>query len=188
MATFYKITNAEENHFGFQYRDGLNILIDKFDDDPTHHCCKGGFYFTDIEYIFAYMSYGIYVREVMLPMENPDFRIVDDAYKYRANMLVFGKRYNLDDVETYKMLIDRGADIGAGGNAALKTNAAAGRMDIVKYLVEKGANIRADNDQALKYAAIGGHLEIMRYLIKCGANVNVLDKTLINKLVLSMSR
>ena len=55
---YFKITNAEENHHGFQYADGLNILIEKFNDDPNQSCCAGGFYFTDAANIFKFLSYG----------------------------------------------------------------------------------------------------------------------------------
>ena len=37
---YFKITNAEENHNGFQYVDGLNILKDEFNDDSDQSCCK----------------------------------------------------------------------------------------------------------------------------------------------------
>ena len=43
---YFKITNAKENHHGFQYVDGLNVLIEEFNDDPNDSCCAGGLYFT----------------------------------------------------------------------------------------------------------------------------------------------
>ena len=45
---YYKITNASENHHGFQYQDGLNELQEEFNDNPDDHCCAGGLYFTDL--------------------------------------------------------------------------------------------------------------------------------------------
>ena len=50
--TFYKITNATECHHKFQYRDGLNVLVEPFAE--TGSCCPGGFYFTDIEHILEF--------------------------------------------------------------------------------------------------------------------------------------
>lgn len=38
---YYKITNAKENHHGFQYHDGLNILTEPF--VVTGSCVGGGF-------------------------------------------------------------------------------------------------------------------------------------------------
>ena len=43
---YYKITNAKENHHGFQYRTGLNILQEKFNDSPEK-CGAGGLYFSN---------------------------------------------------------------------------------------------------------------------------------------------
>ena len=60
--TYYKITNAKENHHGFQYKDGLNILEEEFNDNPNDHCCAGGLYFSDVEHIFAFLHYGIYLN------------------------------------------------------------------------------------------------------------------------------
>ncbi len=45
--TFYKITNDTECHHGFQYRDGLNILVESFAEFRL--CVSGGFYFTALE-------------------------------------------------------------------------------------------------------------------------------------------
>ncbi|AYV85343.1 MAG: ankyrin repeat protein [Satyrvirus sp.] len=44
---YFKIMNVKENHHGYQYRDGLNVLDKEFDDDPYNHCSKGGLYFAD---------------------------------------------------------------------------------------------------------------------------------------------
>ena len=110
---YFKITNAAENHNGFQYSDGLNVLKEKFNDNPDDSCCKGGFYFTNAENIFKFLNYGIYLREVTLPTDNPDFRMIKDKEddKWRANMIILGKRYDLSSVDTFKYLIGCGADI-----------------------------------------------------------------------------
>ena len=68
---YFKITNAKENHNGFKYSDGLNILKEKFNDDPNKSCCAGGLYFTNAENIFKFLNYGIYLREITLPIANP---------------------------------------------------------------------------------------------------------------------
>ena len=44
---YFKITNAEENHHGFQYVDGLNILKDEFNNDPNQSCCKSKPWFAE---------------------------------------------------------------------------------------------------------------------------------------------
>ena len=40
---YFKITNSEENHYGYQYHDGLNELKEEFNDDPNASCVMGGF-------------------------------------------------------------------------------------------------------------------------------------------------
>ena len=45
-ALYFKITNAEENHNGFQYVNGLNVLEEQFNNNPNQSCCAGGLYFT----------------------------------------------------------------------------------------------------------------------------------------------
>ena len=132
---YYKITNKNENHHGFQYVDGLNILTDDFNNDPNQSCCKGGLYFTDADNIFEFLNYGIYLREITLPTLDPNFCMVKDNNKWRANMVILGKRYELSNVDTFKLLI------------------------------EKGANIHADDDNALKWSAKHDHLPLFQSII-----------------------
>ncbi len=101
---YFKITNKEENHYGFQYKDGLNILKEKFNDDSQQSCCKGGFYFTTLDHIHKFYGYGCYLREVVLPTHRPDFKMIKnpDDDKFRANMIILGARYELYDINTIK--------------------------------------------------------------------------------------
>ena len=171
---YFKITNSTENHHGFQYSDGLNVLIDKFNDNPTYSCCKGGLYFTNVENIFKFLNYGIYLREVILPTNNPDFRMIKDPQgdKWRANMIILGKRYDLYSTETFKYLIENGADIHAEDDFALRWSAEKGHLDVVKFLVENDANIHVENDYALRLSAYNGHLDVVKGLVDKGANIH----------------
>ena len=54
---YYKILNEKGIHYNYQYVDGLNVLQETFDDDPTHSCCPGGFYFTTLEHIHNFYNY-----------------------------------------------------------------------------------------------------------------------------------
>jgi hypothetical protein len=97
--TFYKITNALENHHGFQYVNGLNVLEEEFSEIGS--CVPGGLYFTDEENIEAFSDYGIFRRDITCPVDNHNFKVVlDSTYtprKWRANMLHLGKRaFHLD--------------------------------------------------------------------------------------------
>ncbi len=162
---YYKITNAEENHYGFQYTTGLNVLKSNFNTDGS--CVGGGLYFTKIKYIFRYLSYGIFLREVHLPLDN-DFQMISDPHnnKWRANMIILGKKRILSSTSTIKYLIENGADIHIDNDCALKWAVENGYTKIVKLLIEKGANIYARNNCAIKLASAKGHDSIVKNLIK----------------------
>ena len=101
MTTYLKITNELENHKGFQYKNGLNVLIEPF--SVSGSCCAGGLYFTEQRYIHHYYGYGVHIRVVELPINDPDFLMVKDPQgnKWRANKIIFGKKYPLYDLSTY---------------------------------------------------------------------------------------
>ena len=155
---YFKITNPAENHNGFQYSDGLNVLKEKFNDDPNKSCCAGGLYFTNGENIFKFLNYGIYLRDVILPSDDPDFQKIKDPEgdKWRANMIILEKRYDLSNVDTFKYLVEKGANIHADNDCALQWSAREGNLDVVQFLVENGADIHAADDYALKLSAING--------------------------------
>jgi hypothetical protein len=174
MTTYYKITNIQECHNGYQYHDGLNILPQNFNDNPNASCCPHGFYFTDIKNIFKYVNYGVFVRKITLPTEDSELRVMLDSNgdKWRANRVIFGERYNLADVFTIQYLIEQGADIHIDNDKILQYAAIGGHLDIVHLLADNGANIHANDDAAFRKAAGHGHLEVVQYLVKRGANIS----------------
>jgi ankyrin repeat protein len=102
---FFKITNINENHHGFQYQDGLNILTESFNDNPQDSCVAGGFYITTVQYINNFYGYGVNLREVILPLDDSEFKIVEDPCgdKWRVNKLILGNKYSLYDPKTYEL-------------------------------------------------------------------------------------
>ncbi|AGF85729.1 repeat protein [Moumouvirus goulette] len=203
---YFKITNKTECHHGFQYKDGLNILQEEFNNNPEASCVPGRLYFSKPKYICKYLDFGIFLREIYLPIDNPDFKMIKDPKgdKYGANMIIFGERRDLRDVETWKYMISVGVDIYAddyafrwaskkgylevvqylvecGANIhalddlALREASENGHLKVVKYLVKRGVNIHADNDNALRQACEVGHLKIVKYLVESGANIHALD-------------
>ncbi len=117
---YYKITNKEECHNGFQYHDGLNILKEPFSIEGS--CCPGGLYFTDIDNIHYFFGYGCYLREVYLPTNSPGFMMVKDpndimiwqqsfifnkSNKWRANMIILGEKRLLNDPNTKIFLMKK---------------------------------------------------------------------------------
>ena len=97
MGDYYKITNQDENHHGFQYHDGLNIDTQTFNDDPQQSCVGGGLYFTDAQHLFQFLDYGIYLRQVTLPTDNDHFQMIKDPSgdKWRTNMIILQPREDL---------------------------------------------------------------------------------------------
>ena len=166
---YYKITNKDENHYGFQYKDGLNVLIEPFNDDPYDSCCAGGLYFTDIEHVPGFADYGCYLREVFLPKDDPDFKMVKDMSggKWRANKLILGQRYNLWEVATLELLRERGTN--SEYFKYLFLDACENEYyEVVKYFVENKL-IDPNTDiykYALHYACEDGHYEIIKFLVE----------------------
>jgi len=196
---YYKITNSTENHHGFQYKDGLNVLIAKFNNDRDASCVPGGLYFTDIEHIFEFLSYGVYLWEITLPTNDTSFKIIKDRHnKWRANKIIFGKRYNLDDVETFKYLDSQGADIHYYSEFIMEWALRNGYSEIAKYLISIGVDINefiytikrnigiqkwdflkflVDNgiiviDNDFIKALVNGNTEIVKYLVHEGADIH----------------
>ena len=103
---YYKITNESEIHNGYEYRDGLNILKEEFNNDPNASCVKGGFYFTDFNNICKFYHYGINIRIIKLPITDPDFKITKDISgdKWRSNKIILCEKYSLLDPSTYQKL------------------------------------------------------------------------------------
>lgn len=102
---YFKVTNEEEKHYGYQYKDGLNVLDKEFEHEGS--CVAGGLYFTDFLNIKNFLHFGVNLRIVKLPKHNLDFKMVKDPVtkdgnKWRANMIVLGEKYSLYDIDTYK--------------------------------------------------------------------------------------
>ncbi|MEM4270567.1 MAG: hypothetical protein QXO70_00555 [Candidatus Pacearchaeota archaeon] len=96
---YFKVMNDKETHYGFKYKDGLNILQEKFDDNPKHSCCAGGLYFTDYKNLHLFINMitdATYIREVTIPT---DAKVVLDLEgdKWRADKIILNKRYHLWD-------------------------------------------------------------------------------------------
>jgi ankyrin repeat protein len=74
--------------------------------------------------------------------------------------------------ETVKLLLDRKADIHAVDDWALGAAAEHGHTDTVILLLDRKADIHADHDHALKWAARNGHTETVKLLLDRNADVH----------------
>ncbi|AYV85715.1 MAG: ankyrin repeat protein [Satyrvirus sp.] len=193
---YFKITNAKENHHGYQYKDGLNVLDKEFDDNPKNSGTAGGLYFITKEFIHNFYNYGVNLRIIELPETDPNFKMVKDpdGDKFRANKIILKEKYSLDEMETYqkfgleypqlrsvaatgclnmvRYLVEKGANIHACDDCALRLAARNGHLQVVQFLVEKGANLHACDYDALQVAAQNGHLQVVQFLVEKGANIH----------------
>lgn len=97
--TFYKILNADLNHYGFQYKLGLNI-----DDKPFNHsgsCQSGGFYYTNKEHLHKYLSYGCYIADVVVP-DDAQIYAEPDNTKWKADKIIITKITWIGDHELWQ--------------------------------------------------------------------------------------
>jgi len=193
---YLKITNETENHNGFQYKDGLNILDKEFDNNENNHCSIGGLYFATLDHIHEFFDYGIYLRVIELPVEDCEFKMVKDETKFRANKIILKNKYLLSDVEMHKkfnlniraslcwasknghlevvkFLVEKGANVHTNIDYPHCLASENGHLEVVKFLVEKGADIHANDDYALQLASGNGHLEVVKFLVEKGANIHV---------------
>ena len=76
------------------------------------------------------------------------------------------------DTNTVKLLLDRGADIHAVDDYALRCAAYGGHENVVKLLLDRGADIHAIDDLALQLAADGGHEGVVKLLLDRGADIH----------------
>ena len=79
---------------------------------------------------------------------------------------------NNGHLEVVKFLVENGANVNAEDDYALRLASGNGHLEVVKFLVENGANIHARNDLALRWASRNGHLEVVKFLVENGANVH----------------
>jgi hypothetical protein len=167
MTDYYKIIG--KNNGNFPYHLGVNSLAETgetFNAKPV--CAAGGLYYTTVKFIFEYLNYGDRVCRVQIPA---DAHVVQVENKFKADKIEIMEIVPLD-VEGLKWMLERGADIHACDDSALRWSAQYGHLEVVRLLLERGADIHADDDLALRWSAHNGHLEVVRLLLECGADVH----------------
>lgn len=92
-----KLTNATENHNGYQFVEGLNEDTNEF--FPFGKCKAGGIYFTEEKYSYKWLHYknsvGImkYMRLVTIPN---DARVYIEKRKFKADKIILGSKQDID--------------------------------------------------------------------------------------------
>lgn len=164
--TYYMITYESDK----EYEPGMNII----NNDSSQ------FTFYSVVDIFNFMDGGIYIIEVVLPTENENFKMTkNDKYnEYYANMVIVGQKYELVRPETFKLLIEQGADVSINDFYVLTWNCENNHLDTVKYLFSIGICVSIDRiSRTLSTTAMKGHLDIIRYLVEQGSNINSNDNS-----------
>lgn len=124
------------------------------------YCIPGGLYFADSDNIASFYSYGVWIREVTLPREDPNFQMVQDVGgKWRANKIVVGPRHSLAGPYTYTRL----------GVPVMKLDEASGRgyINILKWWKASSPAKELEFEytaDALDLASASGHIHVLDWL------------------------
>jgi len=162
--TYYKITNENEIHNGYQYEDGLNILDKPFEKEGS--CVLGGLYFSDLRNIHEYAHYGCWLREVTIPDDAQFVRDPDvNSVKFRADRIILGARSYLYSMETLE-LIGKYANT-AFFNTLFVDACLKGYIQLAKYCVKNGVD---DFNDGFMVSCSNGHLELVQYCLVQGVD------------------
>lgn len=153
---FFKVTNKEECHHGFQYRDGLNIDTVPF--RSTGSCVAGGLYFTDSESIASFYDCGVWVREVHLPRGHQKFQVDKDpaerCSKWRASCIILGRRVSIFDAVGCRSI---GAPIMSMDQASRR-----GSVAILEWW--KSSKLQVEyTESAMTWATMFAHLTVLNW-------------------------
>ena len=94
--------------------------------------------------------------------------ILSHLEELRPNELLL-KSSELRFLPGVKRALERGANVHAQDDRALRRAAEYGHKSIVELLLRAGANVHARDDYALRWAAEYGHKEVVELLLKAGA-------------------
>lgn len=153
---FYKILNEYERHGGLSYKTGLNVDTSPF--KPSGDCEPGGIYFAR-EFIFEFIGYGPYIREVVLPEEARLYKNPGTPVKWKADRVILGERRLWVDV--IEELLDEGA---YPSGDLLRWAARVGDAKIMQRCIELGGW----GKDVLALAAAGGYTNCVKLLIEAG--------------------
>ncbi len=130
--TYCKVLSSNFNQKGYQYNEGLNVLDKPF--ESTGSCVPGGLYFTNIENIFKFINYGIYLVKVTVP-EDAQMVKDPDNDKWRADKIIISDKKDLRQIDTIKYLIENGANIKRDYHFVIDFTINNGLHDILEYIL-----------------------------------------------------
>lgn len=119
-----------------------------------------------------------FIKELPSLLQEKYKKIYSKEYaEYQHNINLYASIEN-GHLEGIKMNIERGADIHANNEKALRLAIQTSQLDVVKYLVSLGAktNIKVDNS-FLDYPIQNEDLPLIKYLVESGAKIHGSDLT-----------
>lgn len=160
--------------------------------------CGAGLHFSLIQDICLYLRHGIRLAVISVP---EDEEVYMDGDEFCTHRMYLHRVMRLDNPDTWRYLVEHGADMtaddfgafrwaalngylpvmeylyesGAYEDRAVIWAAMGGRLEAVKYLYEKGVDIEACGNFAFRYAAENGYFEIVEYLHENGADITAED-------------
>src|SRR5271154_5506634 len=155
---YFKIINESGKHYDHQYTDGLNVLADKFNDNPEDSCWAGGFYFTTREHIHNYYEYGCKLVEIFLPTDDPEFKMAKDpsGNKWRANKIILSTTYSLNDLNTFTKfglnIYDYSMDLASKN----------GHVNVLQWWKDSGLVLIYDYT-AMEWASENGRVNVLQW-------------------------
>src|ERR1700733_1188411 len=87
-------------------------------------------------HISDYVHDQLSIIEIILPIEDPDFKIKEDINIFFVNIIIMGNLYSLEDINTYLFLESKNIDIQDYLSLCGKTN----NLKITKILIDKQLN------------------------------------------------
>jgi hypothetical protein len=95
---FYKFINKEKCHFGMNFTIGENIDSIEFSPNQIEKYNGGGMYFTTMDHIFKFISFGCYLCEILI---HDDARCYIENGEIKSNKFFIKNMINIKDLHEF---------------------------------------------------------------------------------------
>jgi hypothetical protein len=97
---YVKVLNESLNHYGFQYKLGLNEDTIPF--NPTGSCEPGGLYFTDFDSFVSFLSRGTLIADVEVPDGELIYTDPEDRDNFKAHRIIISNIRPIKDLTEWQ--------------------------------------------------------------------------------------
>lgn len=134
---YFKVLNIDMNHYGFQYKEGLNVDTRDFNEKENSF----GLHFADQDSIMGFLEYGDdLIAEVEIPVGEPVIAFKGTSItsnKYKAKRIILKNIRPLWALDTFKYLVEE-CNVNVNyDDFLIKTAEMSGFNDIANYLKSK---------------------------------------------------